>query len=368
MGFDPSTDKDFLAATPEQQHAYLADQDQDYASANPAEQAQYRQYVTGAKAPKIAVNSLNVPKPKLDMKMDPGGVEPGGMPGVSEGAGLAGGLSEYDKSVAQGVGGGAKDIAHGNIAKGAHEVIGGVGSALTPILPLTVPAAPLATLGAFGGGQAGGYLANKGATALGATPDQAALAGDVGNIAGGIAGGTLGHYGQRSLPGPTFARAKTGFQEVAKATNPEVIDTSVPGNTALEIQKMAQAGGSQPKVIRDFVSRVTDPKKGPLTFEEARKFYTNASRLSADESQRLTPDMKRMVGQFRADLDQALTKAAATKGKAPQYTQAMKDYHRASKGADTLDTLKEYGKKAAITGAIGGGVGGGYGLYKALTK
>jgi len=175
----------------------------------------------------------------------------------------------------------------------------------------------------------------------------------------------LGHMGQRAMPGPTFARAKMGFQEVASKANPAVVDTAVPGNTALEIQKMAASGGSQPKVIRDFVSRVTDPNKPPLTFEEARKFYTNASRLSADESQRLTPDMKRMVGQFRADLDAEITKAAASQGKGPQYTQAMKDYRRASQGAETLDSLKDYGKKAAISGAIGGG---GYGLYKALTK
>jgi hypothetical protein len=367
MGFDPSTDKDFLAATPEQQHAYLADQDQDYANANPAEQAQYRQYVTGAKAPKIAVNSLNVPKPKLDMKMDPGGVEPGGMPGVSEGAGLAGGLSEYDKSVAQGVGGGAKDIAHGNVAKGAHEIIGGVGSALTPILSLTVPAAPLATLGAFGGGQAGGYLANKGATALGATPDQAALAGDVGNIAGGIAGGTLGHYGQRSLPGPTFARAKTGFQEVAKIANPEAVDITKPGNTALEIQKMTDeyGAGTQPRSVRKFVQRITDPNKGPLTYEEARNFYSTISKLSADEQQRMPGNMKRLVGQLRADLDESITAAAARRGKGPEYTQAMKDYRRASQGEKAIQGLKKFGTGAALTGATGAT---GYGLYKALTK
>jgi hypothetical protein len=135
--------------------------------------------------PDFAKNPPGVPRPKLDMKMDPGGIQPGGMPGVSEGAGLAGGLSEYDKSVAEGVGGGVKDIAKGNVARGAHEVIGGVGSALTPILPFVGAAAPGATLKAFGGGALGGAVGQAGAEALGATPDQAALAGDIGNIAGG---------------------------------------------------------------------------------------------------------------------------------------------------------------------------------------
>lgn len=360
---DPSQDKDFLALNSADQHAYMSDTDPDYKTLSPGDQQAYLSHVTGKPVGEFAANA--VPRPQVNMKMSPWAGDPRGMPGVSEGAGLAEGLSEYDKSVAQGIGGGIKDIAQGNVSRGAHEVIGGVGSAMTPILPLTAPAAPIGALGALAGGYGGGKLAQYGAEKAGATPDQAALAGDVGNIAGGLAGGGLAHFGERNLPEPRFARARTSFKEVASAANPATVDTAISGNTALEIQKMAESGGTQPKVIRDFVKRVTDPQKGPLTYEEARKFYTNASRLSADESQRLTPDMKRMVGQFRADLDSAISQTASGAGKGPQYTQAMRDYRGASKTAGHLENLKEYGKKAAIAGTLGGG---GYGLYKAMTK
>jgi len=364
-------DQDFLKLSPTDQHSYLMDTDPDYKGLAPDDQRAYVQHITGSAKPNFAVNPppaanaapVNMQTEKISPVMK--GFIPQDLPGAGEGAGLAGGLSEYDKAVAGGIGGGVKDIAQGNVSRGAHKVIGGVGNAMAPILPLTIPAAPVAALGTLGGGYGGGKLAEYGAQKAGATPDQVDLAGDVGNVVGGMAGGALGHIGQQAMPGPTRMRAKAGFQDVAKVTNPDIVDTAVPGNIALDIQKEAASGGSQPKVIRDFVNRLTDPKKGPLTFEEARRFYTNASRLSADEQQRLTPNMKRLVSQFAADLDSSLTKTAEGRGKGPQYQGAMKDYRRAAQGQDVIDNLKEYGKKAAIAGATGAG---GYGLYKAITK
>lgn len=87
---------------------------------------------------------------------------------------------------------GARDVVQGNISKGLHDVISGAGITAAPIvLPELVAglaAAPLATTGylatGLGTGMAGQALASRGARALGATPDQAQLAGDVGGIAG----------------------------------------------------------------------------------------------------------------------------------------------------------------------------------------
>jgi hypothetical protein len=47
MPIDPSQDKDFRAASPADQHAYLMSQDKDYASAAPADQQAYLSHVTG---------------------------------------------------------------------------------------------------------------------------------------------------------------------------------------------------------------------------------------------------------------------------------------------------------------------------------
>lgn len=88
---------------------------------------------------------------------------------------------------------GIEDIAKGDISKGAHKVI--VGSGVTA-LPMVAPgitrafaAAPVATAatatGAVSGAVVGSEVARTVATEMGASDDQAALAGDIGGIGGG---------------------------------------------------------------------------------------------------------------------------------------------------------------------------------------
>ena len=95
---------------------------------------------------------------------------------------------------------GIKNFVAGNYAKGAHQVITGAGLTALPMVaaPLAAAAvaAPIATgltaAGAIGAGYAGQKMGEAGARQLGATPDQAALAGDVGALAGGTLGAKLG--------------------------------------------------------------------------------------------------------------------------------------------------------------------------------
>lgn len=90
---------------------------------------------------------------------------------------------------------GIKDAMSGEISKGAHQIITGAAVTAAPMvapgLLAAARAAPLASgiaaAEAIGGGVAGQQLGEWGATKLGATPDQAALAGDVGGIGGGSA-------------------------------------------------------------------------------------------------------------------------------------------------------------------------------------
>jgi len=142
------------------------------------------------------------------------------------------------------------------------------------------------------------------------------------------------------------------------------INVSAPGSNALDIQTLAQRGGSMPKVVKDFLTRVTDPNKGPITFAEARDFYFNASRLSADEMGRLTPNMKRMVGQFTADLNQALTDAAGKVGMGKKYEQAMQEYHSAMQNQARIENAKN-----ALGNWVKGGLklGAGYEVLRSLT-
>jgi hypothetical protein len=113
-----------------------------------------------------------------------------GVPGSFEGH--PENIGQYVPSTVGPIVQGGKDIAQGNIARGAHEVLGGVSNAALPAAPFLLAAAPAAvTLRSLAGGAAGQYLASKGASALGANPDQAAIAGDIGGIAGGAASSKL---------------------------------------------------------------------------------------------------------------------------------------------------------------------------------
>lgn len=154
-----------------------------------------------------------------------------GMPGASEGAGLMEGLAEYDKASGGEVGGGVHDILQGNVAKGLHRIISGVGSAAAPAAALAGPAAlaaaPVTTALSVGGGIAGSKLASAGATALGATPDQSTLAGDVGGFAGGYAGAKI----------PALA----GRAALLGRTPQEAYQSALKPSTTLAPQKVADA-------------------------------------------------------------------------------------------------------------------------------
>lgn len=169
---------------------------------------------------------------------------------------------------------------------------------------------------------------------------------------------------------PSANAAKANFQEVMNAAKDLPVDVSEPGQQALRIHKLAQSGGTMPKVVRDFIKRVTDPERGAVTYEEGRDFYQNASRLSVDESKRLTPRMKYEVAQFTEKLGKAIGDTTEQAGKRAQYQAAMEEYHRAMKLKDAIETSKRVGKKALIHGAataIGGGLIG-YSIKEASRK
>jgi len=77
---------------------------------------------------------------------------------------------------------GVANIARGNIARGGRQIIAGAGNALMPTVPFVAAAAPVATAVTLGTGAAGQYGGQKVAEALGATPDQAGLTGDIAGL------------------------------------------------------------------------------------------------------------------------------------------------------------------------------------------
>lgn len=142
---------------------------------------------------------------------------------------------------------------------------------------------------------------------------------------------------------PSKARAGQNFAEVKSAAGDVPIDVNAPGATALQIDQLARSGGSMPKVVRDFLRRTTDPDSAPLTYAEARDFYSNATRISVDEFNRLTPTMKLKLGQFTHELGKSIGGAADEAGVGDQYSGAMDEY----KNAARLEAKVKVGKELA---------------------
>jgi hypothetical protein len=148
---------------------------------------------------------------------------------------------------------------------------------------------------------------------------------------------------------PTRAGANLKFQEVMGAVANRPVETAQAGNVALRVAELAERGGTMPKVVRDLLRRATDPTKGDITYREMRDFYSNVSRLSADEMKRLPPVIKSQIGELRAALHEALARTAASGGKEGVYRAAMKEYAMASRVREVSAKLLKYG--AGLVGA-----------------
>lgn len=115
------------------------------------------------------------------------------LPGSTEGPGMLEGLADYSKASAGEMGGGIKDVVHGDVAKGAHRIISGTANAVAPVaLPMAAAAAPAATATTLAAGALGQQIGKRGSQALGANEDQSDLAGDVTGLAAGYGGSKVG--------------------------------------------------------------------------------------------------------------------------------------------------------------------------------
>jgi hypothetical protein len=200
------------------------------------------------------------------------------------------------------------------------------------------------------------------------------LAGDTfGNVALGTAAGaapdafggaktTLGQF----APSAQMRTAGGLLQSVAQDANKVPVQLNNAGDAALNLmdwQRKTQLGPT----INKFLNRVTNPKMGPLTYEEARDYYQLLGKLSSDETSKLAPPVRRDLVQMVTGLKQDIGDAADQVGRAADYYQGMQDYSTAAKHQEFYDTAKEWAKKVAINSALtGAGVGGLATLWHAL--
>jgi hypothetical protein len=160
-------------------------------------------------------------------------------------------------------------------------------------------------------------------------------------------------------------RAANLFNTVKAAAPGEVEITGAMSQAAMRAQELANAGAKgMPRVISRFVARVTDPEKAPIAWDEARDFYSNVSRLSANEYQSMNPQMAGQVGKFAGAFDDALRATATAAGKGDEYAQAMQLY-RTAKVWQKFGANVWQGAKSALPWA-GGAAAGSYAARKVL--
>lgn len=167
---------------------------------------------------------------------------------------------------------------------------------------------------------------------------------------------------------PNVERAGQAFKEVSSVVGQHTVPvTNALSDALMQYHQLVEAGGSRSLAVSKLLNRLTIPGKAPLNYEEARLFASNISRLSADEAQRLTPVMKRAVGQIAGSLNEAISATAQSAGKLEQYQAAMKEYSQAKTLAARMEVLKKYAFRGALA-AAGGGMAAlaGHAAYEAI--
>lgn len=211
-----------------------------------------------------------------------------GMPGSSEGPGLLEALGAYVEGGPGEVGGGIADIFRGKIARGAHRTISGAGTTMLPALPFVAAAAPVMALRGAAGGLAGSKLAQSGAEAVGATPDQADLAGDIGGLAGGglATSKVPGQLARRGLllgrtPEEAYQSALKPSTTLSEAERAAVVQTGLQEKIPVTKDGLEKLGGlinDLNKQISDTVA--TDPTRPINKFAATSRLAGTAKRFA----------------------------------------------------------------------------------------
>jgi hypothetical protein len=210
--------------------------------------------------------------------------------------------------------GGAEITQQGKTWQGTKDVVGGTLQAAT--IPSTFMGGPAAETGAEAAVTAGGKL-----------------------------------FGSAEHAGQLFDTVRAAAKDKPIELTDEVYDA------LKNIKQLADAGAKgTPRVASKLANRLNNVDE-ELYWDEARRFYSNISRLSANEYASMAPQMQRAVGQLGRALGGVLNDTAASVGKGEEYAQAMREYARSKSwqqfGAGAWDFIKK-----AAPYAVGIGAGG----------
>lgn len=223
---------------------------------------------------------------------------------------------------------GVAEAAHGNIKRGAGEFLSGIGEAAE------IPSA---------------FIAPEAGEVAAATPGAAKAA-------------------VWFLPSNRAARAGKLFASVAEDAGSvpvELKNSSESASRLLDWQGKINPGS----VVNKYLQRITSPKKGPMTYSEARDWYSVLGNLSAEESSKLPDVVQRDLKTMVRGLKQDIGDSADQVGRAADYYKAMGEYAKAKSLGDWYEKYGPIIKKSLAGGAAASvGASGAYRLYDLMSK
>ena len=276
-----------------------------------------------------------------------------------------------------------------SVAEGKKQVPTVLGTAAMagPALLTAGAIAPAAASEAVGGGipgaMAGGAVGGAGTSLLtqptqGQNPFSGQGLKEAGEsaVVGGLMGGVMGAGGkvagkvlapftdaEGNLRVPSFSNAGKGFQEVNSVVADHPIEmTDELSKSAFQVKQFAQNGATMPSPVNKFLERITNPDLPPLTYEDARQFYSNINKLTAADKMSTNPQMKMYVSQLASDLGDSIEATAERGGKQQVFVNAMREWHNASQIDEAKEAIREHAVEALIKGVAGSGAA--YGAAK----
>lgn len=153
---------------------------------------------------------------------------------------------------------------------------------------------------------------------------------------------------------PTRAKAGRLFEHVMSKAENEPVWMQNSGDELVRSRELMQRGGGRSTPVTALDKRVGNVNQPPLTYREARDYAQNLGRLSAGETQKLSPVMGRQVGKLSHAFNDDVGDAAGRAGVGPEYRQAMNTYRNAMR---TRNALINTGKWV-VGPAIGVGIAG----------
>jgi hypothetical protein len=152
---------------------------------------------------------------------------------------------------------------------------------------------------------------------------------------------------------PSTEHAGELLNMVAESANKVPVQMKQTWPALDEFMKYAESGGTKPKVITDLMKRMDDLQKGHITYEDARRFYTNISRLSDQEMSTLNPNMRRLMGGVKEAFKKDIGDAAGKVDQAANYYKGLKEYAKAAKLEKAASEMWKWALRLGGTAAIG---------------